>query len=366
MNAVYKLTTTPLERGLTMTDYKDILIPKEEILDKAFFDNLLTDNNGNDSYAMDKLIQSHCYLNYATIVINLERVLGVTKKYDAKVQISWEELAYYKVRNAFQIAYLQTKNEIDDETKKYYREFMQEEYYKKISILDWEAPLEKPKKFEFIEQASVNFLTKNDTTITSTRILTEYIKYNQRLMAELKHSINANAWRLSYLFKSMQYGNLNISTATNISIDMLNDKAIKEIENTYKLMKTSLASIMAWLGLIEAIGTLLEIPSLIQYSEAHHNQLIQKSINILIAEQEELTLFLMKNKHPLCEPFADIPFFDLSISKYKDEAIKETIKIIKPYLSEVKTSYPLEFNEAKSYLKTHILEINKYKDSTIV
>lgn len=349
-----------------MTDYKDILIPKAKILDKDFFDNLLTDNNENDSYAMDKLIQSYCYLNYATIVITLERVLGVTKKYDAKVQISWEELIYYKVRNVYQIAYLQTKNKIDDETKKYYREFMQEEYYKKASILDWKAPLEKPKKFELIEQATHNFLTTNDTTVVSTRRLTEYIKHNQRLMAELRHSINANAWRLSYLFKSMQYGNLNISKATNISIDMLNDKAIKEIENTYKLMKTNLASIMAWLGLIEAIGTLLEIPSLIQYSEAHHDKLIQKSINILIAEQDELTIFLAKNNHPLCGSFDDIPFFDLNMSKYKDEALKETIKIIKPYLSEVTSSYPLEFNEAKSYLKTHILEINKYKDSTVV
>lgn len=345
-----------------MTDYKDILIPKEKILDKAFFDDLINNSNTNE-----ELTQAFCYLNYATLALNFERtILPKRKEFEKKIQIDWDELLYYKVEVGYRIAYIKTEAVLNEDTKEYFTAFLNDEYYKNVSSLEWVAPLEKPEQFNLIEQAANNFLTTNDTTIISSRKLTEYIKHNQRLMAELRHSINANAWRLSYLFKSMQYGNLNISTATNISIDMLNDKAIKEIENTYKLMKTNLASIMAWLGLIEAIGTLLEIPSLIQYSEAHHNQLIQKSIDILIAEQDELTLFLIKNKHPLCEEFADIPFFDLNISKYKDEAIKETIKIIKPYLLEAITYYPLEFNEAKSYLKTHILEINKYKDSTIV
>lgn len=345
-----------------MTDYKDILIPKEKILDKAFFDDLINNSNTNE-----ELAKAYCYLNYAIIALTLEQVVvPQQKEFERKIQIDWNELIYYRLGIIYKITYQQTKSVLDKETTEYFKVFLNDEYYKKVSSLDWEAPLEEPKQFDVVRQAYNAFLSENETLAPSERILRDYLKGNKHYMEELRNSINANAWRLSYLFKSMQYGNLNISTTTNISIDMLNDKAIKEIENTYKLMKTNLASIMAWLGLIEAIGTLLEIPSLIQYSEAHHNQLIQKSIDILIAEQDELTVFLMKNKHPLCGSFADIPFFDLNISKYKNEAIKETIKIIKPYLSEVITSYPLEFNEAKSYLKTHILEINKYKNPSIV
>lgn len=345
-----------------MTDYKDILIPKDKILDKAFFDDLINNSNTNE-----ELTQAYCYLNYAIIALTLERVLVPQRKeFERKIQIDWEELVFYRSGITYKITYQQTKSVLDKETTEYFKVFLSEEYYKKISSLDWEAPLEEPKQFDVIRQAYNDFLSKNDTLTLSHRILREYLRESKHYMAELSNSINANAWRLSYLFKSMRYDDENTKSETRFTTTLLTKKTVKSIVITHKLMIVNLASIMAWAGLIEAVGKLLQLPSLLQYSELINKSLIQKSITILIAEHEELILFLRDQQHPLLDSFSSIQFTDLKLSKYTNDAIKEATTIIKPYLTKSITTFPLDMKKAKSHIHTHILEINENKKTSIV
>lgn len=337
-----------------MTGYKDILIPKDKILDKAFFDDLINNSNTNE-----ELKQAYCYLNYAIVVLILERVLVPQREeFERKVQIDWEELVLYRAGITYKIIYQQTKSVLDKETTEYFKVFLSEEYYKKISSLDWEAPLEEPKQFDVIKQAYNRFLSENDSLTLSHGILTQYLVQNMHNMVELRNSINANAWRLSYIFKSIRSGKFNTNDKTYISVDMLTDNTVNDISNTCTLMKNSLAKIMAWAGLIEAIGKFLELPSLLKYSEHLNDKLIQKSIDILIAEQEELTLFLELQQHPLLNDFKKIPFYSLKLKKYEDDAINEATTIIKPYLTQMITSYPIDMKKAKYHIQRNVLEIN--------